>query len=246
MKNVKIFICVMLVAFVSILIYSCAKDGTEQKNITQNLQTETRGASFCEDQGGNCNGLPYSLVTIPVIGIPSYPNCPFSITYKVRKCALGLDMIFISFSYQFNDPGCAQFDIDTNGPNATVILDQVIKELINVAIETEAFDIVEPCGQAGPKLINFFQAACSKRCLVEEYTIDRGTIRKIVVVPCGNGCCKTSLTVCIDENDELVTKVVGGPSSAGSCPPQSELPCPQNTIRQGICQPSCLIIATGG
>jgi len=74
MKNVKFFFCVVVVALTTMFIYSCAKDGTDQKAAIQNLQTETRGASFCEDESGSFSGLPYLTITIPVIGLSSYPN----------------------------------------------------------------------------------------------------------------------------------------------------------------------------
>jgi hypothetical protein len=247
MRNVKVFFAVLVVLVATVFIYSCAKDSTEKQSeaLSKKLQTESRVSGFCEGETGVCSG-PYTDKTIPVLGIPSYPLCPFTITYKYRICPQGIDLIFVGMSYQFNNPSCAQFDIDTNGPNAQQILDQVIRELINVAIETEAFDIAQPCGEVSPKLLNFFQSSCSKRCLVEVKGDGGVTIRRIVVIPCGSGCCKTGLEVCFDEFGVLKTNVISSPVPTSNCPPQPQLPCPFGTISEGVCRPSCLKVGTGG
>ena len=246
MKHLKIVFALLVVVVATFFVYSCAKEGTDKHTeVSQNIKTEARTSGFCEGEIGVCTG-PYTEKTIPVTGIPSYPLCPFTITYKYRNCPTGIDMIFVGMSYQFNNPGCVQFDIDTNGPNGPQILDQVIKELINVAIETEGFDIAAPCGQGAPKFLNFFQSSCSKRCLVEVKGDGGLSIRKIVVIPCGSGCCKTTLEVCFDENGILKTNVVVSPAPTSNCPPQPDLPCPFGTIKQGACTPSCLKVGIGG
>ncbi len=246
MKN--IFYCIFILIAGSTAVLSCYKDPQKSPSskMASDASTEVRAQSFCEDAEGNCTG-PYNLRTLTnIYGIQPYPNCPFSITYKFRDCPAGADMIFVGMSYQINNPGCSQFDLDTNDPvNGPAVLDEVIRKLINHAIIVEGFDIAEPCPN-NFKSINFFQSTCAKRCLVQEYDGEGELYYKIINVPCGSGCCKTSIGICIDANGKVQTSILSAPTGTGDCPPQLSPPCPFGTIREGQCRPSCLRVGTGG
>jgi len=260
MSNLVKFLIVVFVTTASLAIYSCTKETSSTKEATEatsELQTRTTG--LCESAAGGCGGSYVTKTYIIPEGTPSYPNCEFNVTLRVRWCAGNVDVIYIGFGFNGNDPDCNQFDIDTDNPLiAEQVIEQVEKDLIKAGTLRAVLDVdsnnptqqLPICGVAPAVNVSLFQSACNKYCLVKTKNPKPGDSNsgyKIVVIPCGDSCCKSVNEICFDSNTgEIHIKEISKVTPATPCTVTNNIPCPFGTVFSSTCRPACASIGQGG
>ncbi|MBK7243833.1 MAG: hypothetical protein IPH98_08235 [Saprospiraceae bacterium] len=227
-----------------ILIFKCSKsnDPNEKRiNNIKHLQTRDEEDPCEETMEGNCTGA-YSLTSTTVVH-PDYPDCSFTIYYKVRYCDAGADIIFLGFddhgqlgSHNPDDCDLYQQDMSNQDPNYPISYDLFIDGMENkLAKELTKYiggDIADDCGVLNPqKVISFISGHCNYYCVYH----DDG--QKVFTVVCGDICCRIDYSVCFDENELIITK--NGPTvSSGTCDSYAG-ECPANTTYQSSCRNKC-------
>ena len=258
MSNLAKYLIVVFVTTTSLAIYSCTKESSSTKEaieVSSELQTRTTG--LCDNAPGSCTGTYVTKTyTIPE-GTPSYPNCEFNVTLRVRWCAGNVDVIYIGFGFNGLDPDCNQFDIDTDNPLiAAQVIEQVEKDLIKAGTLRAVLD-VDPnnpnqqlpiCGLNPALNVSLFQSACNKYCLVKIKNPKPGDSGyKVVVIPCGDSCCKSVNEICIDPiTGDIKIKEISKVTPATPCNVTNNIPCPQGTVFSTNCRPACASIGQGG
>jgi hypothetical protein len=256
MNKVLKFSIVALVVTASLAIYSCAKDTQTSKDVIQESElAQNRTTGLCEGAAGGCTGGYTTEIYTISEGTPTYPNCEFNITLRVRRCGNNVDVIYVGFgSGSPIDPDCNQFEIDTDNPLiAAQVIEQVEKDLIKAGTIRAVLNgsnqsILPWCGVNPAVNVSLFQSACSKACLVKVKKPKEGESGfKVVIIPCGESCCKSVNEICIDPlTGDIKIKEISKVTPASPCTISSNIPCPPGTVFSTGCRPTCASIGQGG
>ncbi len=247
----------MAVICASFLVYACVREGKEQLDVTfsQNLVTETRAEDPCENAMTNCVG-PYGNPEIKYVTLPDYPNCTFEVKYKMKKCYINGEWKYdIQLLEWAQWPPCQIFQDSLNnalnlgGDYPALYLQRMEKKLLvnllNIILaDPDIYNTIVPCGNGYTTSFGFTVASCIKFCVVklgpEIGPNGEFTNLKVVKVPCGEACCRTTFDVCINSRGELVIFQSWSSIGTGNCNGQSPLlPCPVNTLHSTTCIPNC-------
>ena len=241
----------LVLAFVMTFIYACVDEQSSLVKDESNTFVETRGEGLCNTSPPVGCVTTYQDITYVITeGTSDYPNCEFWVYLKVRKCGNQLDIIYEGFGAPNPlDTDCDQFEIDLNNPLfAAQVLEDVQKELLRAASiraslpsPSDPFSTLPICGVNPALNVNLYQSACSKFCL----SFDRDNY-KVIPLPCGNSCCKSTNEICFDLATGLV-KVTETSSTmpASPCELNSNIPCPRGSIWESSCSPRCASIGDG-
>lgn len=243
----------LLLAFVMTFFYACVDEQSSLITDNKSSIVETRGEGLCEAPPPiGCVATYVDVTYVITEGTSDYPNCEFWVDLKVRRCGNQLDIIYVGFGAPNPlDTDCDQFEIDATNPLiAAQVLEDVQKELIRAASiraslpsPSDPLSTLPICGVAPVIVVNLFQSACSKFCLM----VDREFNYKVILLPCGNSCCKSTNEICFDLATGLVKVTeISSNIPASPCELNSDTPCPRSSIWQSSCSPRCASIGDGG
>lgn len=180
-----------------------------------------------------------TIETYTINGTSQYPDCNFLVRFEVSNCNGVLSMMYLDFAPW---PVCSELNEDTDGPNAGTILDTLIDELMDLAIISEVIATypgeINYCDQEFKPTVNLYKSACYKLCAREVKDDKDGSsylwpYRR----PCGEGCCISTLKVCIDrERLQLAVEPIKI-ESTGDC--TAEYNCKEGDFFLQECRTSC-------
>lgn len=154
--------------------------------------------------------------TIDVTGLPDYPGCTFTVTFKFHECKVGNLKDIAVGDYQIISHDCQKFsDQIANGSFPDFGDDNDLRELFELqmyeAIEDYIIDeeISNPegnysCQQGLLFQITHYASSCYRYCY-ELYEYDDGVAywNQIKIGGCGTECCEVHSRVCVEDDGSI-------------------------------------------
>lgn len=234
MKNVKIFIALLVVAMATVFIYSCAKEGADQKtdNYSENSQTATRVAGLCGNPlEGQCD--PDNIVTLPLVldSVAGYPGCTFNVSVTYNDCLDDGDSRLFIGTDSITSYNCPQYDIDfaaalsAGGLTLQNFINNFEKSIYD-ATELELYDFYFPkaCGSGKLFTITWFLESCVQRCI--RFNREGGGYYTFETRSCGDACCIRYTEICSDTITHLpiVTSTTSPVNQSTNCTGNANFP----------------------
>lgn len=241
MKKSFFYSFVLFIVGVFVMI-ACQKEKVDiQKQAkieTQNL-TGTGTDPCASINTGNCAGIPYTTVYDQQIHLDEYPDCTFYVTYKFRVCNNSMDVKIISYTdwpfceawrdkiFTLPSGDIAQFFIDFERSLITHIIPI---EIVNAGI------ILPTCGNLASSVFStaYHHSSCSKRCAK---ILENGALQ-VFEFWCGNGCCQSNFTTCINSLGKVISIYLGSSPTTG-CSITWEPACQEGWSEYMPCSATC-------
>ena len=244
MNRLKFLLAALLVAVVSLGIYSCAKDGASQDS-----PTSSRSSGFGKSchESVSCND--YKIEIIDNVTLPAYPECVFRVRVSIciqQAPDIGTE-IFVG-NYQLLDAtDCpelwqtwADLVLDPESQPGKInefvnSIDQQVYARLEDYLYARHGNIVGCHSSLGTLTISFIKATCNTICshqfeknpypkddgdgsFGKDVTESRSDKYGVLVrANCDtNGCCQRRTTICYDPVDDEVKKTTNSYATPGA------------------------------